>query len=316
MVDDEAIPVTDTVGQRLRQAREAKGLSIEDVASSTRIPTRHLHSLEESEWHKLPASTYSVGFAKNYAGAVGLDRSEIAEQLRAEMGSELPAHYSTAPVETFEPVDGNRSMPKGIVIGALVALVAIALLLTWLSNPERGGDESVAEGPAPTAPVVAAAPAPAVAGPVVITANEAAWIEVRDGATVLRQGELAAGQSFEVPPSAKAPVLTTAKPEALRISVGTGDAPSIGPAGKKVSNVSLLGPDLMRGPAATSATPAAATPTPRATTPVPEPRTTTARTSRPTPRTPRPAATTSTAAPNPPPPPSEAPAPEPTANAI
>lgn len=252
MVDDEPIPVTDSVGQRLRQAREAQGLSIEDVAASTRIPTRHLQSLEDSEWHKLPASTYSVGFAKNYAGAVGLDRGEIAEQLRAEMGSELPAHYSTAPVETFEPVDGNRAMPKGIVIGALVALVAIIALLTWLSNPERQDGDSAAEAAngAMAAPVTAPAPAPAVAGPVVLTANEKVWIEVRDGATVLRQGELAAGQSFEVPPTATAPVLTTGKPEALRISVGTGDAPPVGPAGTRVSGVSLRGADLLRGPVA------------------------------------------------------------------
>jgi len=278
MVDDEPIASIDSVGQRLRAAREAKGLTIEDVASSTRIPTRHLLSLEESDWGKLPASTYSVGFAKNYAGAVGLDRAEIAEQLRAEMGSELPAHYSTATVDTFEPVDGNRSMPKGIVIGALVALVAIALLLTWLSNRELSGGD--AAEPAAQGETVAAAPAvvPAAQGPVVITANEVAWIDVRDGDTVLKQGELAAGQSFEVPASAVRPTLTTAKPEALRISVGTGDAPAIGPAGTRVSNVSLLGADLLRGPGAASAPPVAAAPiaaaprpAPRAATPSPTP---------------------------------------------
>lgn len=259
MVDDEAVPVIDTVGERLRQAREAKGLTIEDVASATRIPTRHLQSLEDSEWHKLPASTYSVGFAKNYAGAVGLDRSEIADQLRAEMGSELPAHYSATTVDNFEPVDGNRSMPKGIVFGALVALAAIAALLTWLYNPERGSDAPVAEVPAEATTAIAAAPAPAVPGPVVITANDAAWIEVRDGATILKQGELAPGQSFEVPSTAKAPMLTTAKPEALRISVGTGDAPTIGPAGVRISKVSLLGPDLLRGPTVAPGAPPAAT---------------------------------------------------------
>ena len=95
-----------------------------------------------------------------------------------------------------------------------------------------------------------------------ITANEAAWVEIRDGATILKQGELAAGQSFEVPATATAPTLTTAKPEALRISVGTGDAPAIGPAGERVANVSLLGPDLLRGPAAAAA-PAPATEPPR-----------------------------------------------------
>jgi len=266
MVDDEPIAGIESVGMRLRAAREAKGLAIEDVASSTRIPTRHLLSLEESDWGKLPASTYSVGFAKNYAGAVGLDRAEIAEQLRAEMGSELPAHYSSATVDSFEPVDGNRSMPKGIVVGALVALVLIALLLTWYSNRELSGgpasepaSESVAAAPSsPSA--VTPAPAPAVQGPVVITANEAAWIDVRDGATLLKQGELAPGQSFEVPASAARPVLSTAKPEALRISVGTGDAPAIGAPGVHVKNVSLLGVDLLRGPVAAPGAPSGAAP--------------------------------------------------------
>ncbi|HEU4876839.1 MAG TPA: RodZ domain-containing protein [Sphingomicrobium sp.] len=266
MVDDEPIAGIESVGMRLRAAREAKGLAIEDVASSTRIPTRHLLSLEESDWGKLPASTYSVGFAKNYAGAVGLDRAEIAEQLRAEMGSELPAHYSSATVDSFEPVDGNRSMPKGIVVGALVALVLIALLLTWYSNRELSGgpasepaSDSVAA--APSQPSAAtSAPAPAVQGPVVITANEAAWIDVRDGATLLKQGELAPGQSFEVPASAARPVLSTAKPEALRISVGTGDAPAIGAPGVHVKNVSLLGADLLRGPVAAPGAPSGAAP--------------------------------------------------------
>ena len=258
MVDDEPLAGNETVGQRLRAAREAKGLSIEDVASSTRIPTRHLQTLEDSAWEQLPAATYSVGFAKNYAAAVGLDRAEIAEQLRAEMGSELPAHYSTATVDPVEPIEGNRAMPKAIVIGALVALVFVITLFTWLSNRELTGNDAATEAEIDNLALAAAPPAPSVQGTVVITANEAAWIEVRDGATILKQGELAAGQSFEVPATATAPVLTTAKPEALRISVGTGDAPAVGPAGQRVTNVSLLGADLLRGPAAAPAPVAAA----------------------------------------------------------
>ena len=253
MVDDDMPIEVENVGQRLRAAREAKGLSIEDVASTTRIPTRHLLSLEQSEWSNLPAPTYSVGFAKNYATAVGLDKVEIAEQLRAEMGNVLPAHY-TSVTDNLEPVEGNRSMPKGIVLGALAALALIALALTWLSNRERFGSDA-----APVAEVdnmalpPGAISAPSAQGPVVITANEPVWIEVRDSATTLRQAELAAGQSFEVPASASRPVLTTGKPEALRISVGTGDAPAIGPAGTRVTGVSLLAADLMRGPTAPSA---------------------------------------------------------------
>ncbi|MGI8931752.1 MAG: helix-turn-helix domain-containing protein [Sphingomicrobium sp.] len=262
MVDDEPVVGAATVGEQLRAAREAKGLTVEDVASSTRIPTRHLQALEDSEWNKLPAATYSIGFAKSYATAVGLERAEIADQLRAEMGSELPAHFTTATTEPLEIAEGNRSMPKGVLLGALIALAVVISLFTWLSNRELQGGESatdaVVSAEADTAPA-AVSPAPAIPGPVVITADEPAWIEVRDGQTILKQGELAAGQSFEVPATATAPVLMTGKPEALRISVGTGDAPSIGPAGVRVTNVSLLGPDLLRGPAQVSA---GGTPTP------------------------------------------------------
>lgn len=260
MVEDEPMDV-ESVGQRLRAAREAKGMSIEEVAAATRIPTRHLLSLEESEWDKLPAPTYSVGFAKNYAAAVGLDKAEISEQLRAEMGTDLPAHYSTV-TENFEPVDSNRAMPKGIVFGAIAAVVLIALALSWLSNRELSSDDAT---PAAVIDNMAALPEPAAASQeaVVITANEPVWIEVRDGATVLKQGELASGQSFEVPASAARPALTTAKPEALRISIGTGDAPAVGPAGTRVENVSLLAADLLRGPvAAPATTPVAAAPAP------------------------------------------------------
>ena len=250
MVEDEPRDI-ESVGQRLRAAREAKGMSLEEVAAATRIPTRHLLTLEESEWDKLPAPTYSIGFAKNYAHAVGLDKAEIADQLRAEMGTDLPAHYSNV-TDTFEPVDSNRSMPKGIVFGALAALLLLVLFLTWIGNREMSGDDAA---PIPSTETIAppVAPAPVARGPVVLTANEPVWIEVRDGATILRQGELAAGQSYEVPASARQPVLTTAKPEALRISVGTGDAPTIGPAGTRVENVSLLADDLMRGPPITVA---------------------------------------------------------------
>lgn len=254
-----------TVGQRLREAREAKGLSIEDIAASTRIPTRHLSSLENSDWEKLPAATYSVGFAKNYAGAVGLDRNEIGEQLRAEMGGSPRAQ--TIYPEVYEAADPARTMPKGLVFGALALLAVVVIALTWLSNRSLKADEAAPAQEnvvAPEANAVAPAPAPAptAAGRVVLTATDAVWISVKDGGAILKQGELAVGETYEIPANATAPVLTTGKPEALRISVGTTVAPAIGPAGKTVSNVSLRGPDLLRAPAAPAPAAASATPAP------------------------------------------------------
>src|SRR3990170_6869032 len=103
-MDEEVVEIdVPTVGERLRAAREEKGLRLEDIAAQTRIPQRHLESLETSSWDKLPAPTYTVGFAKSFASAVGLDRAEIGEQLRAEMGGQRPAVATTT--EVYEAAD-------------------------------------------------------------------------------------------------------------------------------------------------------------------------------------------------------------------
>ena len=250
MDESDATEMTDvpTAGERLRAAREKKKLSLEDIASQTRIPRRHLESLELGEWDRLPAPTYTMGFAKSYANIVGLDRMEIGDQLRAEMGGIRP---DTSTAEVFQPADPARAMPKWLVLGAIAAVILMVLLFSWFQNRELSGPDEVAaaEQPATTPAPAAQAPQPqqgAASGPVVLTATEASWILVSDQGKSIFQGELAAGQTYAVPQTATAPKLRAGKPEALRITVGNTVAPPVGPPGQVASDVSLLGPDLMR----------------------------------------------------------------------
>jgi cytoskeletal protein RodZ len=271
-MDETELPEVAPVGEQLRAAREKQGLSLEDVASQTRIPRRHLENLEAGDWSQLPAPTYTIGFAKSYAGAVGLDRAEIGEQLRAEMGGYRP---ETASQEVFQPADPARSMPKGLVIGALVAVVALFLIFSWLHNrslapaPQEVPAATTTQAPAPQPQPVQAQPqaAPAANGPVVLTATDQSWIQITDNGKTLFSGLLQPGQTYQVPPTATAPKLKAGKPETLKITVGNAVAPPVGPAGKVAANVSLLGPDLMKGPVAASGpqpAPAAAAPPPAA----------------------------------------------------
>ncbi|HEX2804515.1 MAG TPA: RodZ domain-containing protein [Sphingomicrobium sp.] len=258
---DEELEATEfpSVGERLRSAREEKGFSLEDIASETRIPLRHLESLEASDWDKLPALTYTIGFAKNYANAVGLDRAEIGEQIRTERGA-YRNDYST--VEHFEPADPARTMPKWLVLAAIGAIVVTVLLFTWLQNrsvseepPAAGSTEQPVQQPAPV-PSTPQQPQPAAAqGPVVITATGPAWIRVTDQGATLFEGMMQPGQRFEVPQTATEPVLRAGAPEAIRINVGQAVAPPIGPAGQVVSDVSLRPADLMRAPQASAQQP-------------------------------------------------------------
>jgi cytoskeleton protein RodZ len=266
-------PELSPVGEQLRQAREEKGLSLEDVAAQTRIPQRHLSSIESGDWDNLPAPTYTIGFAKSYAGAVGLDRTEIGNQLREEMGGQ---RFASSSADVFEPADPRRTMPKGLVIGAIAAVVVLVALMSWLNNrsldqpSEPQAQTAAASAPAPAAPKPAT-PSPASSaatqGPVVLTAAAPVWLQISEkGGATLFSGLLQPGQSYTVPATARAPVLKTGKPEGLRIAVGNTIVGPVGPTATTVSNVSLLPADLMKAPV-----PAAAA-APRAPAPAPAPR--------------------------------------------
>ena len=254
VVDEElAAAGAPTVGERLRAAREEKKLSLEDIAAQTRIPQRHLESIENAEWDKLPAPTYTIGFAKSYASAVGLDRTEVGDQLREEMGGQ---RFASSQSEVIEAADPARTMPKWLVLSAVIAVIVLIVVMSMLN---RRSLEQPAEVASNTAAAPAAAPAarpapqaaasnPAAAqGPVVITATAPAWVRVSDQGKTLYEATMQAGQTYQVPQTATAPTLRAGAPEALRITVGNALAPPVGPAGQVTSNVSLKGPDLMRG---------------------------------------------------------------------
>lgn len=240
-----------TVGERLRAARDAQGLSLDDVAAQTRIPRRHLESLENSDWQQLPAPTYTIGFAKSYASAVGLDRTEIGDELRSEMGG---ARAPTAAAEVFEPADPARSMPSWLVFAAILAVIIVIGVMTWLSNRSLH-DTGTANAPAATAPTASSqaagpqpkAPAaqPVAQGPVVLSATQPVWVAIKDSGRVLKQGIMQPGENWQVPATATAPMLTTAKAEGLKVTVGSAVAPPVGPAATKVT-VSLRPADLMK----------------------------------------------------------------------
>lgn len=246
---DENLPI----GRRLERAREAKGLSLEDVASRTRIPIRHLESIEEGNWEALPAVTYAVGFARSYAKTVGLDGAEIGRELREQLGSPRPA--VTAP-EYYEPADPARVPPRTIaVIAAMLAIVLVAGYLIWRGGieAEPGTEIPVAEAPAAQPAPEPAGPQPAapeaVAGePVTLVATEEVWLRIDAAGTAgsVFQGILQPGDRYQIPATAQDPVIRTGRPQVLRVQVGGRDLGTLAPSEQTVSDVSLRPADLVR----------------------------------------------------------------------
>ncbi|MGO4887713.1 RodZ domain-containing protein [Anaerobacillus sp. MEB173] len=74
------------IGLRLKQAREQKNISLDELQGITKIQKRYLAAIEEGRFNSLPGQFYARAFVKNYAEAVGLDPEVLFE----EHGNELP----------------------------------------------------------------------------------------------------------------------------------------------------------------------------------------------------------------------------------
>ena len=75
-------------GQKLKEQRIAKRLTIEDVSKETKIRESYLSAIEEGDYKRLPASTYTQGFVRNYARYLGLSEKEILAIFRREFDEE------------------------------------------------------------------------------------------------------------------------------------------------------------------------------------------------------------------------------------
>ena len=189
------------VGQRLRAAREATGLTLEQLAAETRISRFHLEHIEAGEFEDLPGRTYALGFAKTFAKTVGLDPVAIADDVREEMQLE-PAAPKVRP--EFQPGEAARAPSSGLVWFSVFAVVLLLAGLFFAGRNVFGGEaewdplvEEVAsveaQGPGGAA---AQSDAPAPGTPVVFTAEEVVWVRFTDAAgLVLKEGEMAAGES-------------------------------------------------------------------------------------------------------------------------
>ena len=228
---EEELPL-ERAGDRLRHAREKSGKSVEQIAEETRIPQRHLESIEAGRFADLPSRTYAIGFSRTYARALGLDEHEILDMVRADLaeggGQEQRA------VSTFEPGDPARIPGRGLAwFSAFAALLLVVGVLAFFGDrifPGAGPgsilpDEEPAAAPAQAettdgtrAPAAAAAPS----GQVVFTAlDDNVWVRFtdEDGERLLEK-QLMKGETFTVPASARDPRINTGRPDLLAITIG------------------------------------------------------------------------------------------------
>lgn len=140
-----------TVAEQLRQAREAKNLTIQQVADITKIRTDHLRALEEGNFNVFAAPVYIRGFVRTYSTLLKLDVTQTMAALEGELS--LTQKFAEPPALTV-PSRGaldfvmlqlsQVSWRKGVLAaGALVVVLGSVLgYVAWRhyrsSNPLKG----------------------------------------------------------------------------------------------------------------------------------------------------------------------------------
>jgi cytoskeleton protein RodZ len=93
------------IGQKLRQARQAKALSLEQASRATRIRAHYLQAIEGGDLEALPSSAQARGFLRLYASFLGLDAEEMLRELN---GEQVEASVPPAREKMEQPTAGVR----------------------------------------------------------------------------------------------------------------------------------------------------------------------------------------------------------------
>lgn len=125
-------------GAVLRLAREARGLTIEDIAEALKLTGKQVAAMETESFQQLPGATFARGFVRNYARLMQLDAAPLlaaVERAFTKRDVEL-APLATA-IGTMPASSAARSVPRWLLIA--FAVVAVALLLVVYVERFQGG---------------------------------------------------------------------------------------------------------------------------------------------------------------------------------
>ncbi len=129
------------LGETLRRARLAKGVTIEDAERVTRIPRRYLEALESENYGILPAPVYARGFLRSYSGYLGLDPSELLPFFPV-------GHVDEPKLEPLPEVRQPRTWSmSGVIAVSVVGLLIFLVIMLYSVGREHSSGSLLREQP-------------------------------------------------------------------------------------------------------------------------------------------------------------------------
>jgi len=149
-----------SVGETLARAREACGLSVEDVSAQTRIRGGLIRQIEADDFNGCGGAVYARGHLRSLAKVIGIDPEELlAEFDRSHADEPAPALVPVPAVDPHEAARAERKQPNWAAAMA-VALVVICVLagVSLLGNRHSSSNNTAGRSTGPSAPPATSAP--------------------------------------------------------------------------------------------------------------------------------------------------------------
>jgi len=144
-------------GEKLRREREMRGVSLEEIAESTKIGTRNLRALEQEDFDKLPGGIFNKGFVRAYSRFLGLDEEQTVSDFDVALKEHQAVKGQAEIIQIAEEPEAERFRQFVFLVAALVLIAIIGI--TWYlvrrhhnAGDERARHETIGESPRTSTP--------------------------------------------------------------------------------------------------------------------------------------------------------------------
>ena len=134
------------LGAYLARMREAKGLSIEELATVTKLTVKNITLIESGDWKAFPVEAYLRGYLNSICEKLGLEPRRIVDYYFGEVGSKFSSLLSPTPEKPVKvsPMSDEEKKPRSKAVPIVIILLGLAFVVGSHFLKEMGENEQAA----------------------------------------------------------------------------------------------------------------------------------------------------------------------------
>lgn len=124
--------MAESIGEKLRLARETRGVALRDISEQTRISMRFLEAIESDDYRRLPGGIFNRSFIRAYAKFIGYDEQEAMDEYARTMRERgQPDDDSEKPRRSIVYTDDSHSRSPLVTLLLAIVILAVLSLCVW-----------------------------------------------------------------------------------------------------------------------------------------------------------------------------------------